>query len=368
MTDNYTDEYFMKLALKEARKGKGFTRTNPLVGAVIVKQNKIISKGFHKKFGGDHAEVDALKKVHESVNGATLYVTLEPCSTRGKTPPCTDAILKSGIKRVVISALDPNPIHKNRGVEILKSSNIDVSVGLLKDESLELNKSFTKITTRKRPYVCLKMAMSLDGKIATANGDSRWITNEQSRKFVHKLRNEYDAILVGKNTALSDNPSLTVRDVKVKRQPDRILMDSFLKTPLKANFFKRNKDERFFCVIDEKIEEIKIKKAEQSGAILIKKHSSALKPILEKLLAYDIGTVLVEGGSTLAAALFKEKLIDKIMFFYAPKIIGNDGIGCIGNLGIEKITESVLLENIIFRSSFGNNFLVEAEPNYIDNL
>lgn len=361
-TIRQTDEFYMRLALKEALKGKGFTKTNPLVGAVIVKDNCIVSTGYHKKFGGDHAEIDAINNTAVCLKDSTIYVTLEPCSTTGKTPPCTEAILNSSIKRVVIGAVDPNPLHFGKGIEILKNNKVEVISGVLSKESEMINKPFFTNILKRRPYICLKMAMTLDGKIATSTGNSKWITNSRSRKFVHRLRNEYDAVMVGKNTVLYDNPSLTVRDVKVKRQPNRILVDSSLEVPLTYNIFKKSEDEEIFCITSNA--DVNKSNYIRSGITLIESRNMNLHHPIKELLEFNISSILVEGGSRLAGTLLKEKVVDKIMFFYAPKILGNDGIGCIGSLGIDKMINSIPLKNIEFVKRFGDDILIQADLDY----
>ena len=358
------DDYYMLIAIKEAKKGIGFTKTNPSVGAVIVKDNTVISKGYHRKYGGDHAEIDALKKASTDVCGAAMYVTLEPCSTYGKTPPCVDAIIKNGIKRVVIGVLDPNPGHNGKAVKILKEYGIEVAVGVMHQKCRELIKSFTINIKEKRPYVILKLAMTLDGKIAAETGDSKWITNEHSRKLVHKLRHNVDAVMVGKNTAIKDDPSLTVRHIKTKRQPDKVIFDSDLSLPLGLNIFNKSSNERIFLITDYENNIEKEKILQDKGVTLIRNKSHRLNDVLHQLYEFNIGTILLEGGSHLAASFFKEKLIDEIMFFYAPKIIGGDALNSISDLGIGSMKDAFTLKNLSLKKLHGDDFLITGEPVY----
>lgn len=233
------DSKYMKLAIELALKGEGSVNPNPLVGAVLVKNNKIIGKGYHKIFGGPHAEVYAIEEAGKNAKDSTLYVTLEPCAHKGKTPPCTTKIINSGIKKCVIATLDSNPIVSGKGIEILKNSGIEVSVGLLREEAKDLNKIFFKYIKDNKPYLFLKCAITLDGKIATSSYNSKWITNEACRKKVQFLRNKYSGIMIGINTLINDNPKLTSR-IENGRNPYRIVIDPYLKTPLDSNFVNTN--------------------------------------------------------------------------------------------------------------------------------
>ncbi|MBU4129147.1 bifunctional diaminohydroxyphosphoribosylaminopyrimidine deaminase/5-amino-6-(5-phosphoribosylamino)uracil reductase RibD, partial [bacterium] len=227
------DEIFIKEALLCAKKGLGWTNPNPMVGALIVKEGKIISQGYHKRAGLPHAEIEAINLAPKTVKGATLYINLEPCCHFGKTPPCVPAIIKAGIKRVVCSSLDPNPKVNGKGIAELKKAGIKTSVGILDKENQKLNEAFFTFEQKKRPFVALKYAATLDGKIATKTGDSKWLTNERARRYARLLRSQYQAVLVGINTVLKDNPRLTVRE-KSKKEPIRIILDDELKIPLKS--------------------------------------------------------------------------------------------------------------------------------------
>ena len=360
---NNIDEHYMSIAIKEANKGRGLTKTNPLVGAVIVKNEIVISKGYHRIFGGDHAEVDSIKKVkEENIIGATLYVTLEPCSTYGKTPPCTNVIIKTGIKRVVIGTLDPNYLNSGKAADIFKKHNIEVEIGILEEKCRKLISSFLVNIKEKRPYITLKLAMTLDGKIATSTGNSKWITNCDSRKHVHKIRKEVDAVMIGQNTVLYDNPELTIRHVNSNRQPHRIIFDSKLKTPLNYKVFRRQKKEKIFIIAKEYGEKEKLNEYRKLGIEIIK--NIKLKNVLNELYNFNIGSVLLEGGSKLAASMLKEKVIDKVMFFYSPKIIGGDALNSIFSLGILNMNNAIGLNNIQIKKFKSGDFLVEGYPAY----
>ncbi|MCM8789583.1 MAG: bifunctional diaminohydroxyphosphoribosylaminopyrimidine deaminase/5-amino-6-(5-phosphoribosylamino)uracil reductase RibD, partial [Candidatus Omnitrophica bacterium] len=230
-----SDLYFMKLAMKLALKAKGMTSPNPMVGALVVKNNKIVGRGYHKQAGKAHAEVVALDEAKDKAKGAKLYVTLEPCTHFGKTPPCVDRIIKSKIKEVIVGMIDPNPLNNQKGVKILKAHKIKVRVGFLEDELKKINEPFIKYIRQKLPFVTVKVAQSMDGKVATKTGDSKWITSDKARGFAHKLRQDYDAVMVGVNTILRDNPRL--EPWFSKKYPAKIIVDSQLSTPQNANIF-----------------------------------------------------------------------------------------------------------------------------------
>ena len=340
---------FMKLALDLAKKRKGLTHPNPTVGAVIVKDGKVIGKGYHKKAGMPHAEVeainDALSKGY-SLENSTIYITLEPCCHYGKTPPCTDAIIRHKIKNVVVATSDPNPLVAGKGIQILKSKGINVYTGILEKEARKLNEDFFIFIKKKRPFIHLKLAQSLDGKIATFTGSSKWITGGKSREYAHLLRNYSSAVMVGVNTALKDNPSLTVRHLKTEKQPTRILIDKDLKTPKDFNIF--NNDTNTIVFVSDKISEEKIDKYKSSHIEFIKlpvfNGKFKLSDILQKLYERNIMHILVEGGSGLITQFLKENLFDKLSIFIAPKIIGKEGIPSIGELNISDISEALKLK------------------------
>lgn len=341
------DEYWMNRALKVAFRGFGKVGPNPMVGAVIVKDDKLLSYGAHVKFGGPHAEINALKKLNFQAPNATLYVTLEPCNHYGKTPPCTEAIIQSGITRVVSATLDPNPIVYGRGYARLKSAGIEVVDGICREKAVELNTSYFKHLLLGFPYTILKIAQSLDGKIATASGQSQWITGERSRKFVHQLRSEVDAVIVGVGTILTDNPLLNVRLVK-GRDPIRVILDSKFRTPLNANLFKVPSPIIIMGITGEAVERQEALK--KAGAEIIElpkvEQHLCLEEALRVLTKKGIHRVLVEGGRIIATEFLKKKLVDELIVAIAPKIIGGDGLPSFSELGISHVDEAIQFKHV----------------------
>lgn len=344
-----TDEKYMRLALKEAKKGKGYTHPNPAVGAVIVKNGQVIGRGYHKKAGLPHAEREAIKDAilkGYDITGSTMYVTLEPCCHYGKTPPCTEAIIDSKIKKVVVATLDPNPVVAGKGVEILKNNGIDVITGVLQKEAERLNEDFFVYIRKKRPFIHLKIAQTLDGKIATKTGSSKWITGEKSRRYAHRLRKEATAVMVGVGTVLKDNPQLTVRKYPSKKQPLRVLIDKRLKTPLEYRIFDNSAETVVFS--SKLASKEKLKKLQKKGVRIIKlplkEGRFDLKDILRELYRMEVMHLLVEGGKELITQFVSENIFDKISVFEAPKLVGEDGISSIGRLGIENISEALELK------------------------
>jgi diaminohydroxyphosphoribosylaminopyrimidine deaminase/5-amino-6-(5-phosphoribosylamino)uracil reductase len=368
MSFGSADLRYMKRALALASRGAGLTSPNPMVGAVLAHQGKILGEGFHKRAGGAHAEILALRSARgaprSAIRRSTLYVTLEPCSTYGRTPPCTDAIIASGIKRVVIGAIDPNPRHGGRGVEILRRAGIRVETGLLADEAAALNESFNKWITTGLPLVTVKAALSLDGKIATRTGDSKWITSEPSRKLAHAMRARADAVMVGSRTVIVDNPRLTARFVRAKNQPLRVIVDSRGKTPLRARVFSKALRGRTL-VLTTRFAPKKWRAALQRRGVEVvvvpaRSGRLDLRRALRELGRRDITNVLVEGGGKLIGALFDARLVDKLAFFYAPKIIGGaDAQTAVQGAGIRRLADARLLQNLSVRS-VGEDFLVTA--------
>ncbi|OGU29968.1 MAG: riboflavin biosynthesis protein RibD [Ignavibacteria bacterium GWA2_35_9] len=341
-----TDESYIRLAIEIAKKGAGKVSPNPMVGVVIVKNERILGAGFHEKFGSKHAEINAIEKVKENIEGATLFTNLEPCSHYGKTPPCVDRIISEKIKRVVIGTLDMNPLISGKGVKKLKSAGIDVKVGVLENECIELNKFFFKYVTKKLPYVSLKAAQTIDGKIADKSGESSWISSLQSRKYVHSLRAKYDAVLVGKGTVEKDDPKLTVRLVE-GRNPKRVILDANLDIKLSHRIFTKNNDRNLIVITSKKNagKKRKINKLNSLGAlVLFAKEESGekvdLKSALRELYKIGIASVLVEGGSEVFTSFVKENLFDDMLMFISPRILGC-GVPLIGNLGIKNLQKSV---------------------------
>ncbi len=364
--DKANDYKFMKLALRLAKKAEGMTNPNPLVGAVIVKDGKIIGKGYHKKAGLPHAEIEAIKdakKAGHSVFSSTLYVNLEPCChTNKKTPPCTESIIRERIGRVVVGTKDPNPFVSGKGIEILRSAGIKVDIGLLEKECQRLNEVFFKHIVSRFPFVILKMASSLDGKIATVTGDSKWIGSEKQRYYAHKMRSVVDGVLVGINTVISDDPMLNVRLVRsAKKQPIPIIVDSKLRIPIDASIFKVHKKPVIattFLADKNKVECLK----DKSRLIIVGRGEDGgvdLKELLGKLYEIGICSVMVEGGRAVATSMLKQRLVDKIVIFYAPLMVGSDGLDMVDLLGVKKIEESLKLHDIKTKK-FGEEFVVEG--------
>lgn len=348
------DNYYMGVALGLSEKAKGMTSPNPLVGAVIAKNNKIIAKGFHKRAGLPHAEPIAIKKAGRNAKGATLYVSLEPCSTFGRTPACTDTIIKSGIKKVVVAMIDPNPEHRGRGIKILQKHGIAVRAGVLEARARVINQPFIKYCTRERPYVTVKIAQSLDGKIATARGESKWITSPAARQYSRRLRSQFDAIMVGSRTVLADNPSLSPEGAPPQKKFYKIIIDTSLKIKPAFNVFK---DANRFPVIVATSKESIVRKEKQvralceKGAIVLgiekKNGLLSLDDLLHSLAQLEITTILAEGGGSLIGSLFDEDLIDAALFFIRPALIGGAGaLSGIQGRGIQRISQMKMLRNV----------------------
>jgi len=358
------DQDYMKLALRLARRGLGQTSPNPMVGAIIVKDGRIIGQGYHHHYGGAHAEVNAIASAQESVNGATLYVTLEPCCHYGKTPPCVEAILQNKIARVVIGALDPNPRVNGRSVQILNQHGIETKVGVLEDACRELNQAHFKLMSTGLPLVSLKFAQTLDGRIATVSGDSRWISGEKFRRLAHKLRATHDAVMVGIDTVLRDNPELTVRLVK-GRNPTRVILDSSLRIPLDAEVLKLETAPTIIATTP-RADGKKLSRLRQMGVeVLVAREDKSgevdLRHLLELLGERNISSVLVEGGAGVITSLLRQNLADKVVVAVAPKLMGK-GIEAVGELNIREVSQAVKLSfSKIYR--LGEDLVIEARLN-----
>ncbi len=322
-----SDEFYMKIAIREAYKGFGKTSPNPPVGAVVVdpETGEIIAKGYHRAWGKPHAEREALNRAGERAKGAYLYVTLEPCCHYGQTPPCTEAILEAGIKRVICGIRDPNPIACN-GLNFLKEKGIEVKAGILEKEVKYLTRFFLSRILRKRPWVMLKLAQSLDGRIAVSSGDSKWISGDEALKFAHKLRAVSDAILVGKNTVLKDNPELTTRLVKGKN-PIRIILDTHAELSPDLKVFNVSEERRTILCCGEKVSEEKLlpfrKKGVEIWKLPLKNNKIHLQSLMEKALSMNILSILIEGGGKINGAFLEEGLIDEVFVVISPMIIGD---------------------------------------------
>ena len=355
----------MRQAIRLAEKGRRYASPNPLVGALVVQKGKVVGRGAHLFFGGSHAEVNALGAAGEKAKGAALYVTLEPCSTWGKTGPCTGAILESGIKQIYIGAKDPNPKHGDRGIQILRRAGIKVKYGILTKEVLEQNAGFVSLMGKKRPYVILKMAQSLDGKIATGRGESKWITSEATRQFVHRLRSKVDAILVGTNTVLHDDPYLTVRNGSVKaNQPLRIILDRCLKIKLHARSLNTKSAPVYYVTARKNVPRAALRfRSKQIDILGIpeKAHSLNLKVLLKELAQRGVTSILVEGGGELAASFLEDRLVDKIYWCMAPIFIGGrKAKTSVEGMGVERLASALRLKEVeTYR--FGEDIVIEGK-------
>lgn len=344
------DEKYMRLAMQLAGNAIGRTSPNPLVGAVIVKDNRVVGCGWHRKAGTPHAEVHALNQAGELAQGADVYVTLEPCAHYGKTPPCAKALVEAKVKNVYGGLLDVNPKVAGKGFKILEDAGIHVEYGFLQDELRKQNEVFFKWIEHKKPFIVLKAAMTLDGKIATATGQSKWITNETSRAYGYKLRDIYDGIMVGINTVIEDNPMLTAR-VDGGKNPIRIVVDSSLKIDINANVVQ-DKSAKTIIATTDKADKDKILKlqAQDVDVIVVDKDEND-KVDIEKLLdilgQQNICSILVEGGAILSGSFVAKKLVDKVYFFIAPKIIGGkEAKTPVAGTGILNLQEALTLKDI----------------------
>lgn len=337
------------MACRLARKGAGRTSPNPQVGAVLVRQGKIVGRGYHCFAGGDHAEIAALKRAGAKARGATLYITLEPCSHQGRTPPCTGALIRAGVKEIVCGIKDPNPRVAGIGFRRLRRAGMRVRTGVLETECRRLIEPFAKYITCGMPWVTLKLAATLDGRIATVTGDSRWISGEKSRRRVHLMRNEFDAVLVGFGTVKADDPQLTCRMAR-GRNPWRIVLDSRLRIPLSAKVLKHEDREKTLVVAATDAAGAKVRALEALGArvwrLPARQDKVLWRPLLKKLAEAGIVNVMIEGGAATAASALTAKIVDKIIFFYAPKILGADGLPMIEGLDLRRMKDALIVKEL----------------------
>ncbi|HEX9442890.1 MAG TPA: bifunctional diaminohydroxyphosphoribosylaminopyrimidine deaminase/5-amino-6-(5-phosphoribosylamino)uracil reductase RibD [Candidatus Binatia bacterium] len=341
------DRRYMRMALDLARRGAGRTSPNPMVGAVLVRGGKIVATGYHRKAGGDHGEIAALKRAGKKARGATLYLNLEPCSHYGRTPPCAPALVRAGIRRVVAGMADPNPLVAGRGLRMLRRAGIEVRPGVLEDECRRLNEAFVEYITRRRPFVILKIAASLDGRIAAATGDSKWITGPEARRRAHEIRDQVDAVMVGVGTVIADDPELTCR-IPGGRDPLRIVLDRRLRIPLKARVLgERGKT---VLIAGPRAPARKIKAVEKLGAevwrLPVVNGTIPFAAVLKEMGRRGMTSVMIEGGAATAGRALAEKVVDKICFFYAPKVIGGDGVAMVAPLGVKKMGQAKLLKDL----------------------
>jgi diaminohydroxyphosphoribosylaminopyrimidine deaminase / 5-amino-6-(5-phosphoribosylamino)uracil reductase len=359
-----SDEQYMRMALEIAKAGIGQTSPNPVVGAVVVKDGEVVGLGAHLKAGEPHAEVHAVRMAGEKAKGATVYVTLEPCSHYGKTPPCADLLIETGVRRVVIATTDPNPLVAGKGIEKLQKAGIEVQLGVLKEEADELNRVFFHYIATKTPFVTLKYASSLDGKIATSTGESKWITSEAAREDVHRYRALHDAILVGVNTVIADNPSLTVRLVEGGKNPIRIVLDTHLRTPLDANVIRDGAAETWIVVGSEASEKKKRQyEKEYVKVISMDKPYIDIKELLRVLGGKRITSLFVEGGSHVHDSFIRAGAVNEIVAYFAPKIIGGKQAPTpIGGVGFANMAEVMELQ-IRQVERIGPDIKIVAIPN-----
>ena len=344
-----TDEVFMQRAVDLATRAQGRTSPNPIVGAVIVRGRRVLAEGYHRRAGLPHAEIEALRKAPVSVRGATVYVNLEPCSHYGRTPPCANALIEAGVARVVVGMTDPNPQVRGRGIRRLRGAGIAVITGVLKETCLQANEDFTVAIRTGKPFVTLKLAASLDGRIAAASGDARWISGTSSRRKVHELRNIVDAVLVGAETVKADDPQLTCR-IRGGRDPLRVIIDGRLSVSPKAQI----------CNLKSKAATVIATTrhaARTRGAAFGTRHVEVwpfagkqgkilLRPVLETLARRGTKHVLIEGGGQIAAAALQEGLVNKVLFFYGSVLLGGDGRAMLAPLGVGRVAEGIKLHTM----------------------
>ena len=357
------DEVFMQRALGLAAKALGRTSPNPAVGAVIVRGGRVIGEGFHRRAGLPHAEVEALQRVNGTARGATLYVNLEPCAHHGRTPPCAEALIAAGLKRVVVGIVDPNPLVRGRGLRRLRQAGIAVTTGILREECERLNEDFAVFIRTGRPLVTLKLAASFDGRIATASGDSHWISGERSRRLVHELRNRVDAVLVGAETVRVDDPQLTCR-VRGGRDPLRVILDGRLTiSPAARVCTQRSTAPTLVVTTAESGQGEKRRLLEQQGVEILclagDQGRVPLRPLLAALGRRGVKHVLIEGGGQVAAAALAEGVVDKVLFFYGPLLLGSESRPMIGPLGIDRVAAGLKLHTIEL-GRLGDDVLVTA--------
>jgi diaminohydroxyphosphoribosylaminopyrimidine deaminase / 5-amino-6-(5-phosphoribosylamino)uracil reductase len=361
LIDRAVAELFMRAALREAAKGLGRTSPNPAVGAVLVRNGRVVGRGHHARAGGPHAEVVAIRAAGVRARGADLYTTLEPCDHYGKTPPCSIAILEAGVKRVFVGSSDPNPLVNGKGLARLRAAGVEVVGGVLRGECDALNAHWFRYIRDRRPYVTLKAAVTLDGRMATRTGDSRWVTGEEARRWVHRLRDRVDAVLVGAGTARADDPRLTVRLPGGKgRDPVRVVLDTDLSLPARLKLFHARsaaptivahastRTRRF----GRGVELLRCRRGE--GGV-------DLRDLLAKLAARGVTHLLVEGGARVHARFLEEGLVDRVAVFVAPKLVGADGVPLFAAKGPPRMADALRLEDVLV-SRIGEDVLVQGRP------
>jgi diaminohydroxyphosphoribosylaminopyrimidine deaminase/5-amino-6-(5-phosphoribosylamino)uracil reductase len=360
--DESLDGKFLLRCLELAARGAGLVSPNPMVGCVIVKNGRIIGEGYHARFGGPHAEIEALRRAGRKAHGGTLYVNLEPCSHHGKTPPCADAIVNAGIRRVVTSAVDPNPLVAGRGIRFLRSSGVEVTVGTLRRESEKLNEIFFTFMKTRLPFVGLKVAQTLDGNVADSKGDSKWITSKVARAEAHRIRSRYDAILAGANTIRTDNPQLTVRFTR-GRNPLRVILDPQLRIPTRARVFSTKEAETLVFTSADSMSKRKATLAEltRKGVRVLgmdRRNAFDVRLVLQILAALGVSSVLVEGGPVTSSQFLERGLVNKLHWFVAPRITGG-GLRSISLTSPLALSRSINLKNVTLHP-LGPDYLIEG--------
>ena len=353
-------ERMMKRAMTLARKGVGRTSPNPPVGCVIARDGEIVGSGWHRAAGTPHAEIHALTEAGDKAAGSDVFVTLEPCSHFGKTPPCTDALIAAGVGRVYAGMVDPNPLVSGKGVKQLRAAGIPTFPGLLEPECRRLIGPFVKHVAVGLPFVTVKSALTLDGKTATAGGDSKWITGEQARRHVHRLRAESDALMVGVETVLADDPQLTCRLLRGGRDPLRVVVDSRLRTPLDARLFRVRSSATTLIATVQQYEERLVPYRTLGAEVLACRDGEGrvdLADLLARLGKRGVQSVFVESGGELAGALLRQGLIDKLILFYGAKLVGGEGRSPFSGVGVEKMSEAIRLQEIEVRR-YGDDLMV----------
>lgn len=359
------DVAFMRRALELAERGRGLTSPNPMVGALVVREGEVVGEAFHQRAGAPHAEVDALAAAGERARGATLYVTLEPCSHQGRTPPCAPRVMAAGIRRVVAACVDPNPLVDGRGLHILREAGVETVVGVLEEEARRQNRCFFTAMREGRPHVTLKGAMTLDGKIADIRGASRWITGAEARREAHRLRREADAIVVGVGTAIGDDPELTVRlDAPWPREPYRVVLDVAARTPPDARLIAGATPARAMVAVGEGAPAERIERLQAAGATVVRCRADgsrvALGDVMAALFAREVRSVLVEGGAEVHGAFLEAGLIDRVAVFIAPMLLGGRDARPLAAGGGRELKDALRLGPLAVRA-VGADLLVEAD-------
>lgn len=362
--DVMNDEFYMSLALDMAERAQGQTGINPVVGCVVVKDGRLVGIGTHLERGTPHAEVHALQMAGDKASGSTVYVTLEPCSHFGKTPPCSERLISAGVERVVIATEDPNPLVAGKGIELLQNAGIQVEAGVLRDRASRLNAPFMKYITTGKPYVTLKTASTLDGKIASKTGDSKWISNEEARRRVHTLRHRHQAIMVGVSTVIADDPQLTTRLPVKGINPIRIVVDSRLTIPLESQMLHDSAAPTMILTTELGDPQKKTELQRLGIEVIVCGDGPRvdLKLAMDTLGQREIGSILLEGGGTLNGAMLEEGLVDRVVLFIAPKIVGGLAAPSSFNFsGAERMSDAVTLSDVQFEQ-LGDNVCITGIP------